>query len=144
MQSHEQFIAGNRPGHIMLFQHENATSLPDDASKVAKNAAEGKMIIQPAVMARDLIDKVLVPNISQFTELSQKRQGNIEPYLTSGDCPEANSNHDEDHIIEQLFAFVQPKHNSLGGIYADGDVMHAYARCSCQVHYSDRWVIASK
>jgi hypothetical protein len=29
----------------------------------------------------------------------------------------------------------------VGGVYAEGDVVHAYAQCACGTAYSDRWVV---
>jgi hypothetical protein len=29
----------------------------------------------------------------------------------------------------------------VGGLYAEGAVVHAYAHCECGTSYSDRWVV---
>ena len=30
---------------------------------------------------------------------------------------------------------------AVGDIYAEGDVIHAYAACECGTTYSDKWVV---
>lgn len=140
MQSFGRFIAGEKPKHILLYHGIGAGKLPDQAAKLAHDIEDGHVMVLPAAMAQEIADKVLIPDLSTFSERSRERGGAIESFLTAGTCPEAMDN-GKGHTLEQIFAFVQPKDELLGGIYAKGDVMHAYALCSCQTYYSDRWVV---
>ena len=47
----------------------------------------------------------------------------------------------DDHDVRFVFAFVEDQNDSVGGLYADGDVMHAYAACDCGTTYSEKWVV---
>jgi hypothetical protein len=140
MQSLGQFVAGNRPEHVMLFQRDGTGPLSDNAQELGHEVADGTVIVAPAVMAQEIVSEVLSPSPTEFTDRAREREGEIESFLTAGTCPDAGED-DGKHLLEQLFAFVQPEDQSLGEMYAKGDVMHAYAQCSCQAHYSDKWVI---
>ena len=45
------------------------------------------------------------------------------------------------HSVQFVFAFAEAENQDVGGIYAEGDVVHAYAQCACGTAYSDRWTI---
>ncbi len=40
-----------------------------------------------------------------------------------------------------IFSFAEAQNEEVGGIYEEGDVVHAYAKCTCGTTYSDRWVV---
>jgi hypothetical protein len=42
------------------------------------------------------------------------------------------------------FAFVEARNEEVGGIYAEGPVVHAYAACTCGETYSQRWVAGTR
>ncbi|PSQ41267.1 hypothetical protein BRD10_00665 [Halobacteriales archaeon SW_12_71_31] len=56
------------------------------------------------------------------------------------DGENADAEGGDDHHARFLFAFVEAHQPDGQGLYAEGDVVHAYAQCSCGVAYSDRWV----
>lgn len=39
-----------------------------------------------------------------------------------------------------MFAFAEEQNGEVGGLYAEGEVIHAYVACTCGQRYSDKWV----
>ncbi|MFW6382849.1 MAG: DUF5807 family protein, partial [Haloferacaceae archaeon] len=66
-------------------------------------------------------------------------EGLIDADLTGGTCPEEASG--GEHTPRFVFAFAEERNEEVGGIYAEGDVIHAYAHCECGTSYSDKWVV---
>ena len=46
---------------------------------------------------------------------------------------------DEPRVV--VVAVAEERNDSVGGLYAEGDVMHAYAACDCGTTYSEKWVV---
>ncbi len=44
------------------------------------------------------------------------------------------------HYPTVVFSFAEARNEDIGGLYARGDVVHAYAQCACGARYADRWV----
>jgi hypothetical protein len=74
-----------------------------------------------------------------FAQEAMGTEGDIADDCISATCPEDDGEDDEDHHTEFIFAFAEEQNEEVGGIYADGDVVHAYASCSCGASYSDKW-----
>ena len=66
--------------------------------------------------------------------------GVVHDDLTDANCPVAEEEPDEDHTTRFVFAFAEAQNEEVGGLYAEGDVIHAYAVCTCGERYSDKWV----
>ncbi|MWV63722.1 hypothetical protein GRS48_02625 [Halorubrum sp. JWXQ-INN 858] len=49
-----------------------------------------------------------------------------------------------DHEVRFVFAFAEGQNEEVGGIYAEGDVVHAYAHCACGESYSHKWVVGDR
>ena len=77
------------------------------------------------------VDPMSLPNMAERVE------DGIDRDCTDGECP---SDEDEPHRVKFLFAFAEEQNEEVGDIYAEGDVIHAYAVCVCGTVYSERWV----
>lgn len=76
----------------------------------------------------------------EFARAAMGTEGEIDPDLAGGVCPDSDSEADEAHEIEFVFSFAEAENPGVGGMYADGDVIHAYAHCTCGVNFSHKWV----
>jgi hypothetical protein len=80
-----------------------------------------------------------------FAGRARDRESHVDRDCTGGVCPDAGAGDDgdrtEDHHVRFLFSFAEAEQPDGDGIYTEGDVVHAYAQCSCGVAYSDRWVV---
>ena len=65
-------------------------------------------------------------------------EGDLDLESFEGDCPEGDG---DEHAPRFVFAFAEEQNEEVGEIYAEGDVIHAYAVCECGAAYSDRWVV---
>ena len=75
-----------------------------------------------------------------FAKTAMQREGEIVRDLTDGTCPNAEADSGgEEHEPQFIFAFAEEQNEDVGGIYAEGPVVHAYAQCACGTAYSDRW-----
>jgi hypothetical protein len=75
-----------------------------------------------------------------FARAAGDRDGRVERDLSGGDCPDAGRARHEPHIV---FSFVEAQNEAVGGLYAEGPVVHAYVQCECGTRYADRWVVAA-
>jgi len=55
-----------------------------------------------------------------------------------------NTDDTDDHIARVVFAFAEGQNESVGGRYAEGDVIHAYAHCDCGTRYADSWLVGDR
>lgn len=148
MTAREEFLAGERPGDVAIFladEHlRNADALADHAERVEG----GYVLVVDGERGRRLFPKVAGDAPMEFAQEATEREGSVERDLTGGVCPEgggeedagADTDADADHAVRFVLAFAQEQADDVGGLYEEGDVIHAYARCSCGVAYSDRWV----
>ena len=75
-----------------------------------------------------------------FAKQAMDRTGEIDDRLAGGVCPAAADDPTASHHIEFGFAFAEAENEDVGGLYAEGDVIHAYAHCSCGTDFSQKWV----
>ncbi|WP_049928359.1 DUF5807 family protein [Halopiger goleimassiliensis] len=134
----EEFLAGERPEDVALFLADSYVS--DDRLAEFGDAVEnGVLIVVDGERGRNAFQAATGTDAMAFAKNAMGLEGVIEDDLTGGQCPEAST--DEDHAVQFVFAFAEEQNEDVGGIYADGDVIHAYAQCTCGTAYSDRWVV---
>ena len=133
----EQFLAGDRPDDVALYfsdEHlENRDALADHAEAIE----DGLVLVVPGDRGRDVFAKAVGVDAMNFARTAMGREGSIDRGLGGGTCPDGNGS---GHEARFVFAFAEEENEEAGGLYAEGDVIHAYARCSCDASYSDRWV----
>ena len=74
---------------------------------------------------------------------SSSSSGDGEEQSSSGNrsVERSGDDADADHGVEFVFAFAEEQNEEVGGRYAEGDVIHAYAHCACGENYSQKWVV---
>jgi hypothetical protein len=73
--------------------------------------------------------------------MAMDTEGEVARDLTAGTCPAGD---DEDHYAKFVFAFAEEHHPEMEGLYAEGDVLHAYAACACGETYSEKWLAGER
>lgn len=135
----DEFLAGDRPDHIALYLSEPLLS--GDVRHLAEygdRVEDGVVLIVDGERGRSLVGEFFGVDAMTFAREAMQRDGTIADDLTSGTCPEDT---DEGHAVTLLLAFVEEQHEDVGGRYAEGPVVHAYAACRCGATYADRWTI---
>lgn len=132
----EEFVAGERPDDVALFL---ASSYVDDdrLESFGDSVDGGVVIVVDGERGRNAFRAATGVDAMTFARSAMATEGDIEADLADGTCPDASA--DDTHEVRFVFAFAEAQNEAAGGLYADGDVIHAYARCACGTAYSDRW-----
>jgi len=136
----EEFLAGDRPDEVALYVADDHAD-PALESRGLKTG-DGVLLVLPGERGRSAFEAGTGVQAMTFAGQAMGREGRVAETLDGGTCPEAGD--DETHTLQFLLAFAEEQNDEVGGQYADGDVVHAYAQCSCGVAYSDRWVVGER
>ena len=148
MTAREGFLAGERPDDIAIYLAEahlqNAEALADHAERVEG----GYVLVLDGERGRRVFQRVAGEAPMEFAQEATKNEGVVDRDLAGGKCPEGGedggADSDAEHAVRFVLAFAQEQTDDVGGPYEEGDVVHAYARCSCGASYSDRWVVGEE
>lgn len=155
MTARDEFLAGERPGDVAIFLADDHLRNAEALSGAAERVDGGYVLVVDGERGRRLFPKLAGGAPMEFAQEATKREGTVDRGLTGGVCPERASSEaadvdgdagaahdgDDDHAVRFVFAFAQEQTDDVGGLYEEGDVIHAYARCACGTAYSDRWVV---
>lgn len=150
----DEFVAGERTDDVALFlTHEYL----DDEGKIAnygEDVEDGVVLVVPGDDGRQMFAAGTDMDAMDFAQNAMNRDGHIDRDLGGGECPESEGDEGgaddaadraaDEHHVTFIFAFAEEQNDEVGGIYAEGDVIHAYAQCACGAQYSDRWVAESQ
>lgn len=135
----EEFLAGERHEDVAIYLAEDAV---DDLGKLAdygEEQGEGIVLVIPGDSGRNAFSKVAGKDAMAFAKEAMGEEGEIETDLAGGTCPACGAEE-----LRFTFAFSEAKNEEVGGRYGEGDVIHAYAQCSCGTAFSDRWVVGER
>ncbi|TYL38623.1 hypothetical protein CV102_11430 [Natronococcus pandeyae] len=134
-----EFLAGERPDDVALFLADSYVS--DERFEKFGDAVEnGIVMIVDGESGRNAFKAATDTDAMGFAKTAMQQEGEITDDLTGGNCPDAGDEADsEEHEPQYIFAFAEEQNEDVGGIYAEGAVVHAYAQCTCGTSYSDRW-----
>ncbi|MFB6070728.1 MAG: DUF5807 family protein [Halanaeroarchaeum sp.] len=138
------FLAGERLDDVALYLSGEAVSNRDALldRDVASPAGDGVLLVVDGDRGRDVFARLTGQDAMEFGGTAMQREGRIDASLTDGECPEGDG--DGAHRPVFVFAFAEGQNAEAGGIYERGDVIHAYAQCSCGTAYGDRWVVGER
>ncbi|MFB6135743.1 MAG: DUF5807 family protein [Halobacteriaceae archaeon] len=137
MSRREQFLAGERPDDVALFL---ADDFLDGDLDAGERVDGGTLLVVDGESGRQVFQSVTGMEAMAFAREAMAEEGRVARDLTDGDCPGREGDADGDHRPEFVFAFAEEQNPDVGGIYAEGAVIHAYVYCACGTAYSDRWV----
>jgi len=148
MTDRDAFLAGDRPDHVALFLADSFVS-GDSLAEYGESVPGGTLLVVPGDTGRSVFQTATGTEAMGFAKRAMGSEGRIDADLAGGECPDAadgdaESDEDADHDPEFVFAFAEEQNEEVGGLYGEGDVVHAYAYCDCGTAYSDKWVAGER
>jgi hypothetical protein len=151
----EEFLAGERHEDVALFLTDAYLDSEGKLPKMGEAVDSGYVLVVDGDDGRRAFSAGTGMDAMEFARGAMETRGHISRDLDGGECPAATESADttsgdeaepgnDDHEVEFIFAFSEAQNEEVGGLYADGDVVHAYAHCACGVSYSDKWVVGSE
>ena len=133
------FCRGERPDDVLIYLHEEGIGSIEDLLEIGSRVEDGVVLVLPGEEGRAAFEQATGLGAMDFAGMAMDTDGEIDADCTGGTCPDAQNG--EDHYVKFLFAFVEEENEAVGGIYAEGDVLHGYAACACGTTYSEKRVI---
>jgi len=142
MSDREQFLAGERPDDVAFFLHEAAVSGIDALAEQGERTAEGVVLVVDGEAGRQAFQSATSIDPMAFAREAMGTEGRVDRDLTGGACPdsEGDGGDREGHQARLIFAFAEAQNEDVEGLYAEGDVVHAYVACECGQRYSEKWL----
>ena len=131
------FRRGDRVDDVCIYLHEEGVGNVEALSELGIRTDDGVVLVMPGEEGRAAFQRATSLDPMDFAGMAMGTDGDIDDDLTSGECPEGDG---EDHYVKFVFAFAEEHHPEMEGLYAEGDVIHAYAACACGTTYADKWV----
>ncbi|HET7324450.1 MAG TPA: DUF5807 family protein [Halococcus sp.] len=138
-----EFLGGERTEDVLLFFAESAVSDLGTLAQHGEQVPRGVVLILEAERGRSAFEGATGIDPMTLASAAMDSVGQIDLDTLEGTCPEAEAD-SEEHAPRFVFAFAEEQNESVGGIYAEGDVIHAYAVCECGTVYSDRWIAGER
>jgi hypothetical protein len=142
-----EFLAGERLDDVAIFLADDYLDADGRLSEIGDAVDGGVVLVVPGEKGRRAFASGTGMDAMEFARKAMNADGEIAPRLNDGDCPEAatdGGSDDDGHSVQFVFAFAEEQNEGVGGLYADGDVMHAYAHCACGANYSHKWVVGER
>ena len=137
----EAFLAGDRPEDVLVYLAEAAVSNPEALEAHGERVDDGIVLVLPGEKARSVFQSAAGIDPMAFAREAMDTDGEVAPDCTGGVCPAGDG---EDHHARFVFAFAEEENEEAGGLYAEGDVIHAYVSCACGESYSQKWVAGER
>ena len=135
----EEFLAGERPDDVAIYLAEGVVDDPDALSAYGERLDDGVLLVVPGESGRNAFSTATGKDAMAFAKEAMGEEGEIDADLAGGRCPACG-----DDEIRIVFAFAEEPNEEVGGIYAEGTVIHAYAQCACGTAFSQRWVAGER
>jgi hypothetical protein len=132
-----EFLAGERPSDVHIFLHESAVSDIEALAEHGERLDDGLVLVMDGERARGVFQRATGIDPMGFAREAMDTDGDVDADCAGGTCPEGDG---EDHHPRFVFAFAEEQNEEVGGLYAEGPVIHAYVSCACGEAYSDKWV----
>lgn len=140
-QQHRAFLSGERPEDVLIYLNDAVVSNADALAEHGDRVDGGTVLVLPGERGRSVFEQIVGVPPMTFAGTAMETDGTVADDCTGGECPNAAT--DGDHRVRVLLAFAEEQNEEAGGLYAAGDVIHAYAGCVCDTTYSDRWVVGA-
>lgn len=153
MSDREEFLAGERPEDVLMYFSDEAVSGIEALAERGERVDGGVVLVVDGEKGRSAFQSAVGVDPMQFAKRAMGTEGMVYPDCTGGVCPgvdgpggadDAGDEADEDHDARFVFAFAEEQNDEVGGLYAEGDVVHAYAVCNCGQRYSQKWVVGER
>lgn len=134
----ETFLAGRAPDYVAIVLADAVVDEPAALDEHAESVPGGLALVLGGATGRSAFQRATGQDPMAFARVAGDRDGHVDRDLSGGDCPDAGEAPHEPHIV---FSFVEARNESVGGLYAEGPVVHAYVQCECGTRYADKWVV---
>ena len=138
------YLTGDRLDDVAIFISEAFMNDNMMIANYGEDVEGGVVLVVDGEEGRSAFSQGTGIDPMEFAGAAMGQEGEINPDLSGGVCPLADEKPDEEHTIEFVFSFVEAQNTEVGGMYADGDVIHAYAHCSCGANFSHKWIAGSR
>jgi hypothetical protein len=138
VRSLDAFLAGDRLDYVVIFltdEHLNDGDAGNALADYGTTVEGGVVLVAPGEEGRRLFSAGTGMDAMAFAREAMGTEGRIDRDLTGGICPDCGAG------VAFVFAFAEAKNEAVGGVYAEGDVIHAYAACPDGTAFSDRWLV---
>ena len=140
----QAFLAGERLDDVAIFIDERQLGDDHNLGEAGAEVDTGIVLVVPGEAGRNAFQGATGIGAMEFAKEAMGRDGEIESTLAGGVCPDDDGDDGETHTIEFVLSFAEAENEEVGGLYAEGDVIHAYAHCSCGVNFSHKWLAGSR
>jgi len=137
---YEAFLDGDRPEDICIYLHEEGVGSIDDLLDIGTHVDDGVVLVLPGEDGQAAFESATGLDAMDFAGMAMQTDGQVDEDCTGGACPDGDGSGGDEHYVTFVFAFAEERNEAVGGLYAEGAVIHAYAACSCGTTYSDKWV----
>ena len=134
------FLAGDRLDDVAIYVADTVVDTDHPLSTAGIAVDGGVVVVVAGETGREAFADSTGLDPMAFAKQAMDRTGEIDDRLAGGVCPAATDDPTASHHIEFGFAFAEAENEDVGGLYAEGDVIHAYAHCSCGTDFSQKWV----
>lgn len=134
----QEFLSGDRLDDVLIFIAESELS-DSGLADHGEQCDAGVVLVLDGETGRSVFERATGLTAMTFAGSAMDTDGTIERDCLGGECP--NEQPSSEHRVRFLLAFTEAQNDDVGGIYAEGAVLHAYANCTCGTTYSDKWVI---
>jgi len=144
-----EFLAGQRPEDVAFYVADDAVDDPSTLEEYGDRVADGTLIVVEGEAGRSAFRAATGTDAMGFAKQAMANEGEIREDLTGGACPDADGGDADDsdadgHEARFVFAFAEEQNEDVGGLYGEGDVIHAYAQCACGAAYSHKWIAGER
>jgi hypothetical protein len=129
-----EFLAGERLDDVAFFLTEDYLDENGMIANRGEDVENGVVLVEPGEKGRKLFSAGTGLDVMQFAQKAISTDGHIERDLSGGVSEDGEA-------ALFVFAFAEAQNEGVGGIYAEGDVIHAYAYGEDDTAFSDRWII---
>jgi len=137
----EAFLAGERPGDVLISLPDHSVSDAESLAEHGERVDDGTVLVLPGEQGRAAFQQATGVDPMTFAQRAMQTEGDIDHDCTGATCPKAHPEENPDeHRPRFVFAFAEARNEEVGGLYAEGPVIHAYVHCECDAAFSDRWV----
>jgi len=137
------FLAGDRLDDVAIYVADTVFDGDHPLSAAGTAVDGGVVVVVAGETGREAFADSTGLDPMAFAKQAMDRTGEIDNRLAGGVCPDAGDADTEapnSHHVEFGFAFAEAENEDVGGLYAEGDVIHAYAHCSCGTDFTQKWV----
>jgi hypothetical protein len=144
MSTRSAFLDGERHDDVALFLTESYLDSQGKLPKMGETVDSGYVLVVPGDDGRRAFAAGTGMEAMEFARGAMETRGHVSRDLDGGECPRRETDDEASHEVEFVFAFSEAQNEEVGGLYARGDVIHAYAHCACGASYSDKWVVGEE